>query len=88
LSSDVIASIPRVAFEVARLLDRTGDGIVADLDGVLTVLVDVYGTGSPNLALKLDRDGEVIAKQVLSFARHDVEDDELGRDVGGLEDRH
>jgi hypothetical protein len=42
LSSDVIASTPRLAFEVARLLDRTGDGIVADLDGVLTVLVDVY----------------------------------------------
>jgi len=49
---------------------------VADLYGVLTVLLNVYGTGSPNLALELDRDGEVIAKPVLSLACHDAEDDE------------
>jgi hypothetical protein len=27
--------------------------------------------------LELDRDGEVVAKQVVSLARHDVEDDEF-----------
>ena len=37
---------PRQAFEVARLLDRTGDGIIYALDGVVTVLVDVFGVGS------------------------------------------
>jgi hypothetical protein len=53
---------PRQAFEVARLLDRTGDGIVYGEGEVVTVLLDVYGTGSPNLALELDGDGEVIAR--------------------------
>ena len=48
---------PRQAFEVARLLDRTGDGIVFADAGIVPVLVDMYGTGSPNLALELDQDG-------------------------------
>lgn len=65
---------PRQAFEVARLLDRTGDGIVYADDGIVTVLVDVFGAGSPNLALELDGDGEVIARQVLSLRRRDEDD--------------
>jgi hypothetical protein len=68
---------PRQAYEVARLLDRTGDGLVAAHDGVVTVLVDVYGTGSPSLALELDADGEVIARQLLSLHHRDAEDDGL-----------
>jgi hypothetical protein len=74
---NVLRLTPRQAFEVSRLLDRTGDGIVYAHEGVLTVLVDVYGVGSPNLALELDGDGEVIARQVLSLRRRDGEDDEL-----------
>jgi len=35
----------RQAFEVARLLDRTGDGIVYAAEGIVTVLVDIYGSG-------------------------------------------
>ena len=69
---------PRQAFEIGRLLDRTGDGIVYAHGEIVTVLVDVYGTGSPNLALELDQDGEVIARQVLSLHRRDADD--------GLED--
>jgi hypothetical protein len=62
---------------VARLLDRTGDGIVYGDAEIVTVLVDVYGTGSPNLALELDRDGDVIAKQVLTL-HQDPDDDGRG----------
>jgi hypothetical protein len=51
-------------------------------DGVVTVLVDVYGTGSPNLALELDGDGEVIARQVLSLRRREAEEDDGFEDFG------
>jgi hypothetical protein len=70
----------RQAYEVARLLDRTGDGIVYRDAEIVTVLVDVYGTGSPNLALELDRDGDVIAKQVLTL--HQDHDDDGRGDFG------
>jgi hypothetical protein len=38
------------------LLDRTGDGFVRVSGEVVSLLVDTFGTGSPNLALELDRD--------------------------------
>ena len=38
------------------------------------LLVDVYGVGWPNLALELDRDCEVIARQLLSLHRRDADD--------------
>ena len=60
---------PPAAFEVAQLLDRTGDGIATAHDGIVTLLADVYRTGSPNLALELDQDGEVIARQTLTLHR-------------------
>jgi hypothetical protein len=72
---------PRQAFEVARLLDRTGDGIVYGDAEIVTLLVDVYGTGSPNLALKLDRDADVIASQALTLHRPDEDElDDLGEE--------
>jgi hypothetical protein len=67
---------PRQAWEISRLLDRTGNGIVYAEHGIVTVLIDVFGVGSPNLALELDGEGEVIARQVLSL-RRDGEDDGL-----------
>jgi hypothetical protein len=73
-SLSALTLTPRQAFEVARLLDRTGDGIVYGDAGIVTVLLDLYGTGSPNLALELDGEGEVIARQVLSLHRCDVDD--------------
>lgn len=72
---------PRQAYEVARLLDRTGDGIVFADAGIVTVLVDALGSGSPNLALELNGDGEVIARQVLSLHRPDDDGlDDLGEE--------
>ena len=73
-SLTVLTITPRQAFEVARLLDRTGDGIVYAQDGIVTLLLDVYGTGQPNLCLELDGDGAVIARQALSLHRQDGED--------------
>jgi hypothetical protein len=66
---------PRQLFEASRVLDRSGDGILTVHEGVLTLLVVVFGVGSPNLALELDRDGEVIARQVLSLRRQEPEDE-------------
>jgi hypothetical protein len=74
-SLSVLTLTPRQAYEVSRLLDRTGDGIVYAHEGVLTLLVDVFGSGSPNLALELDENGDVIAKQVLTLHRRDAEDE-------------
>jgi hypothetical protein len=42
--------------------------------GRMLILLDVFGVGAPNLALELDQDGAVIAKQVLSLRRPDDED--------------
>ena len=67
-SLTVLTITPRQAFEVSRLLDRTGDGVVAaHRDGMVVLLVDARGTGRPNMALELDRDGEVVATQVLAM---------------------
>jgi hypothetical protein len=74
-----LAITPRQAFEVSRLLDRAGNGVVAPGgDGALALLVDVFGTGSPNLCLELDREGEVIGHQLLDLARHEDADNGLG----------
>jgi hypothetical protein len=70
---NVLPVTPRQAFEVARLLDRTGEGIVYGDSGIVTVLVDVYGVGEPTLALELDADGEVIARQALTLRRPDAD---------------
>ena len=43
---NALTMTPRQAFEVSRLLDRTGDGLVYTHDGILTLLIDVYGVGS------------------------------------------
>jgi hypothetical protein len=74
-SLTVLALSARQAFEVARLLDRHGDGILAAEDGIVTLLIDVYGVGRPSLALELDGDGEVIARQALTL--HAQDDDGL-----------
>ena len=43
------------------------------------MLVDIDGTGSPNLALELNAAGEVIARQVLTLHRQDDDGlDDLG----------
>jgi hypothetical protein len=68
---------PRQLFEASRLADRTGSAFMQELaGGRLLVLLSTGGQSQPDLALELDRDGQVVARQVLDLTRPD-EDDEF-----------
>jgi hypothetical protein len=75
---------PRQLFEASRLADRTGPAFMQELDGGrLLVLLSTGGQAEPDLALELDRDGNIVARQFLDLAPQ--EPDEEFSDLGDEE---
>jgi hypothetical protein len=75
---------PTQLFEASRLADRTGPTVMQELaGGRLLVLLSTGGQSQPDLALELDRDGEIVARQFLPL-RHQDPDDEFS-DLGDEE---
>ena len=73
---------PRQLFEASRLADRLGPAFAQELDGgrlllLMATRLDAHGRAEPDLALELDRAGQVVAAQYLELRHREVEDDEL-----------
>jgi hypothetical protein len=70
----VLRCSPRQLYEASRLADRCGDAIVQELHGDrVLVLLATHGA-RPDLALELDHDGNVVARQYLDLAHQDHDD--------------
>jgi hypothetical protein len=66
---------PRQLFEASRLADRTGSAFMQELaGGRLLVLLSTGGQSQPDLALELDRDGNIVARQFLDLAHQEPDD--------------
>jgi hypothetical protein len=81
---------PRQLFEASRLADRLGPVLAQQLDDARVLLLmatrlDANGRAAPDLALELDRDGQVIATQYLDLRHRDDEDDGLA-DLADVEE--
>jgi hypothetical protein len=73
---------PRQLYEASRLADRLGPAVAHGLDRgrvllLMATRLDAEGRAEPDLALELDRDGQVVASQFLDLAHRDEPDDEL-----------
>jgi hypothetical protein len=67
---------PRQLFEASRLADRTGPAFMQELNGGrLLVLLSTGGQAEPDLALELDRDGNILARQFLDLTHQEPEDE-------------
>jgi hypothetical protein len=64
----------RQTLEVARMLDRNGDGVAEQLNGAVTVWFRNVA-GELDRAVTLDHEGRIVARRRLDLLRPEPEDD-------------